>query len=373
MERVVITGMGAVTPIGNDVPTFWEGLKTGKNGIVPITHFDTTNFKAKLAAEVKDFDPTLYVDKREAKRMDSYCHFAVAAAKQAADQAGLVEGSFDPYRSGVFFGSGVGGLKVFEDEFPKMIEKGPGRVSPLCIPEMIANMGAAHISMLLGFKGESICPVTACATGNHAIGEAYRAIKHGYQDVMIAGGAESCIIRIATAGFQNMKALHTGEDPEAASVPFDARRSGFVMGEGAGALVLESLSHAKARGAKILAEVIGYGATSDAYHITAPDPEGEGGARAMMVAMADAGITPDQVDYINAHGTSTPINEKIETMAIKKAMGESGIQGAHFFHQVDDRSSARRSRCGRGDCLCHGNPERHHSAYHRLQGTRSGL
>ncbi len=326
MERVVITGMGAVTPIGNDVPTFWEGLKTGKNGIGPITHFDTTNFKAKLAAEVKDFDPTLYVDKREAKRMDSYCHFAVAAAKQAADQAGLVEGSFDPYRSGVFFGSGVGGLKVFEDEFPKMIEKGPGRVSPLCIPEMIANMGAAHISMLLGFKGESICPVTACATGNHAIGEAYRAIKHGYQDVMIAGGAEACIIRIATAGFQNMKALHTGEDPEAASVPFDARRSGFVMGEGAGALVLESLNHAKARGAKILAEVIGYGATSDAYHITAPDPEGEGGARAMMVAMADAGITPDQVDYINAHGTSTPINEKIETMAIKKAMGESAYK-----------------------------------------------
>ena len=326
MERVVITGMGAVTPIGNDVPTFWEGLKTGKNGIGPITHFDTTNFKAKLAAEVKDFDPTLYVDKREAKRMDSYCHFAVAAAKQAADQAGLVEGSFDPDRSGVFFGSVVGGLKVFEDEFPKMVEKGPGRVSPLCIPEMIANMGAAHISMLLGFKGESICPVTACATGNHAIGEAYRAIKHGYQDVMIAGGAEACIIRIATAGFQNMKALHTGEDPEAASVPFDARRSGFVMGEGAGALVLESLSHAKARGAKILAEVIGYGATSDAYHITAPDPEGEGGARAMMVAMADAGITPDQVDYINAHGTSTPINEKIETMAIKKAMGESAYK-----------------------------------------------
>ena len=323
MERVVITGMGAVTPIGNDVPTFWEGLKTGKNGIGPITHFDTTNFKAKLAAEVKDFDPTLYVDKREAKRMDSYCHFAVAAAKQAADQAGLVEGSFDPYRSGVFFGSGVGGLKVFEDEFPKMVEKGPGRVSPLCIPEMIANMGAAHISMLLGFKGESICPVTACATGNHAIGEAYRAIKHGYQDVMIAGGAEACIIRIATAGFQNMKALHTGEDPEAASVPFDARRSGFVMGEGAGALVLESLSHAKARGAKILAEVIGYGATSDAYHITAPDPEGEGGARAMMVAMADAGITPDQVDYINAHGTSTHLNDLVETRAVKAAFGDA--------------------------------------------------
>lgn len=326
MERVVITGMGAVTPIGNDVASFWEGLKTGKNGIGPISHFDTTNFKAKLAAEVKDFDPTLYMDKREAKRMDHYCHFAVAAAKQAFAQSGLTEGSFDPYRSGVFFGSGVGGLKVFEDELPKMLEKGPSRVSPLCIPEMIANMGAAHISMALGFKGESICPVTACATGNHAIGEAYRAIKHGYQDVMIAGGAEASIIPIATAGFQNMKALHTGEDPDAASVPFDARRSGFVMGEGAGAVVLESLSHAKARGATILAEVVGYGATSDAYHITAPDPEGAGGAKAMELAIADAGMTPDQIDYINAHGTSTPINEKIETMAIKKAMGDAAYK-----------------------------------------------
>lgn len=326
MERVVITGMGAVTPIGNDVASFWEGLKTGKNGIGPISHFDTTNFKAKLAAEVKDFDPALYMDKREAKRMDHYCHFAVAAAKQAFAQSGLTEGSFDPYRSGVFFGSGVGGLKVFEDELPKMLEKGPSRVSPLCIPEMIANMGAAHISMALGFKGESICPVTACATGNHAIGEAYRAIKHGYQDVMIAGGAEASIIPIATAGFQNMKALHTGEDPDAASVPFDARRSGFVMGEGAGAVVLESLSHAKARGATILAEVVGYGATSDAYHITAPDPEGAGGAKAMELAIADAGMTPDQIDYINAHGTSTPINEKIETMAIKKAMGDAAYK-----------------------------------------------
>lgn len=326
MERVVITGMGAVTPIGNDVASFWEGLKTGKNGIGPISHFDTTNFKAKLAAEVKDFDPTLYMDKREAKRMDHYCHFAVAAAKQAFAQSGLTEGSFDPYRSGVFFGSGVGGLKVFEDELPKMLEKGPGRVSPLCIPEMIANMGAAHISMALGFKGESICPVTACATGNHAIGEAYRTIKHGYQDIIIAGGAEASIIPIATAGFQNMKALHTGEDPDAASVPFDARRSGFVMGEGAGAVVLESLSHAQARGATILAEVVGYGATSDAYHITAPDPEGAGGAKAMERAIADAGLTPDQIDYINAHGTSTPINEKIETMAIKKALGDAAYK-----------------------------------------------
>ncbi len=323
MERVVVTGMGAITPIGNDVSSFWEGLKNGKNGIGPITHFDTTDYKAKLAAEVKDFDPTVYMDKRESKRMDRYCHFALAAAKQAAAQAGIAEGMFDPYRAGVFFGSGVGGLAVFEDEFTKLLEKGPGRVSPLCIPEMISNMGAAHISMALGFKGESICPVTACATGNHAIGEAYRAIRHGYQDIMIAGGAEASIIRIATAGFQNMKALHTGEDPDAASVPFDARRSGFVMGEGAGALVLESLSHAKARGAVILGEIAGYGATSDAYHITSPDPEGTSGARAMQLAMADADMTPDQIDYINTHGTSTPMNDKIETLAIKKALGEA--------------------------------------------------
>ncbi len=323
MERVVVTGMGVVTPIGNDVPSFWEGLKNGKNGIGPITHFDTTDYKAKLAAEVKDFDPTIYMDKRESKRMDRYCHFALAAARQAWAQAEISENTFDPYRAGVFFGSGIGGLPVFENEFTKLLEKGAGRVSPLCIPEMIANMGAAHISMALGLKGESICPVTACATGNHAIGEAMRAIRHGYQDIMVAGGAEASIIRIATAGFQNMKALHTGEDPNAASVPFDARRSGFVMGEGAGALVLESLSHAKARGAVILGEVAGYGATSDAYHITSPDPEGKGGARAMQLAMADAGMLPNEIDYINAHGTSTPMNDKIETLAIKQALGEA--------------------------------------------------
>ena len=326
MERVVITGLGAVTPIGNDVASFWEGLKAGKCGVGPITHFDPAEHKAKLAAEVKDFDPTVYIDKRESKRMDRYCHFALAAAAQAVEQAGLTDGGFDPYRAGVFFGSGVGGLKVFEDEFEKLLEKGPSRVSPFCIPQMISNMAAAHISMRYGFKGESLCPVTACATGNHAIGEACRAIRHGYQDVMIAGGAEAAIIRIATAGFSNMKALHTGEDPASASVPFDARRSGFVMGEGAGALVLESLSHAQARGATILCEVGGYGATSDAYHITAPDPDGEGGARAMQMAIADAGMTPSEIDYINAHGTSTPVNDRVETLAIKKAFGDAAYQ-----------------------------------------------
>ena len=264
MERVVITGMGAITPVGNDVETFWASLKAGKCGVGPITKFDVSDFKVKLAAEVKDFDVTQYVDKREARRMDLNCHFALAAAQQAVDQAGLKEGNFDPYRTGVIYGSGVGGLHIAEQEIPKLIEKGPGRVSPLCIPEMIANMAAAYISMRFGFKGENFCPVSACATGNHAIGEAMRTIRHGYQDVVICGGTENGIIPISMAGFQNMKAVHMGEDPTCASIPFDARRSGFVMGEGAGCLVLESLTHAQARGATILTEVAGYGASGDA-------------------------------------------------------------------------------------------------------------
>lgn len=302
---------------------FWESLVNGVCGIAPITRFDTADFKVKVAAEVKDFDPTQYIEPREAKRMDGFCHYAIAAAQQAVDQAGLAEGGFDPFRAGVIFGAGVGGLSVIEGEVEKMGVKGPSRVSPLCIPMMIGNMAAAHISMRFGFKGESFCPVTACATGNHAIGEAMRAIRHGYQDVVIAGGTENAVTRIGMAGFQNMKALYTGEDPLAASIPFDARRSGFVMGEGAGAVVLESLSHAEARGAKILCEVAGYGASSDAYHITSPDPEGEGAAYAMRAAIEDAGLTPDRVDYINAHGTSTPLNEKYETIAIKKALGSA--------------------------------------------------
>lgn len=323
MERVVITGMGAVTPVGNDVESFWESLTKGVCGIAPITRFDTTDFKVKVAAEVKGFDPASYMEPREAKRMDGFCHYALAAAQQAIDQAGLTEGTFEPFRAGVIFGSGVGGLTVVESEVEKMGVKGPSRVSPLCIPMMIGNMAAAHISMWFGFKGESFCPVTACATGNHAIGEAMRAIRHGYQDVVIAGGTENAISRIGMAGFQNMKALYIGDDPETASIPFDARRSGFVMGEGAGAVVLESLSHAQARGAKILCEVAGYGASSDAYHITSPDPEGEGAAHAMRAAIADAGLNAADVDYINAHGTSTPLNEKYETIAIKKAFGEA--------------------------------------------------
>lgn len=326
VERVVITGMGAITPVGNDVEGYWAALKAGKCGIGPITRFDASEFKVKLAAEVKDFDVTQYVDKREARRMDANCHFALAAAQQAVDQAGLKEGSFDPYRVGVIFGSGVGGLHVTEEEIPKLNEKGPGRVSPLCIPEMIANMAAAYISMRFGFRGENFCPVSACATGNHAIGEAMRAIRHGYQDVVVCGGTENGIIPISMAGFQNMKAVHLGDDPSCASIPFDARRSGFVMGEGAGCLVLESLTHAQARGAAILAEVAGYGATGDAYHITSPDPACDTAARAIANAIADAGLTPAHVDYINAHGTSTPLNEKYETLAIKKAFGEAARQ-----------------------------------------------
>lgn len=326
MERVVITGMGAVTPVGNDVKTFWESLKAGKCGIGPITKFDASEFKVKLAAEVKDFDVEQYIEKREARRMDENCQFALAAAQQAVDQAGLKEGNFDPYRTGVIFGSGVGGLHVTEIEIPKLNEKGPGRVSPLCIPEMIANMAAAYISMRFGFKGENFAPVSACATANHAIGEAMRAIRHGYQDIVICGGTENGIIPISMAGFQNMKAVHTGDDPTCASVPFDARRSGFVMGEGAGCLVLESLSHAQARGAEIFAEVAGYGASGDAYHITSPDPSGEAASRAILGAITDAGLTPADVDYVNAHGTSTPLNEKYETTALKKAFGDAAYK-----------------------------------------------
>lgn len=322
MERVVITGMGAVTPIGNDVSSYMEALKAGKCGIAPISRFDTEEFRVKVAAEVKDFDIEQYIEKREAKRMDVFCHYAVAAAKQALTQSGLLDGGFDPWRAGIIFGSGVGGLPIVEVECRKLVEKGPNRVSPLYIPEMIVNMAAAQISMHFGLKGESFAPVTACATSNHAIGEAMRMIRHGYQDIVLAGGTEAAITPIGMAGFQNMKALYLGDEPNAASVPFDKRRSGFVMGEGAGAVILESLSHAKARGANIICEVAGYGATTDGYHITSPDPEGAGSAQAMLSAIKDAGLTPADIDYINAHGTSTQLNEKYETIAIKKAFGD---------------------------------------------------
>ena len=330
MERVVITGMGAITPVGNDVPSFWESLKTGKCGIGPITKFDVSDFKVKLGAEVKNFDPTQYMEKREARRADANVHYAMAAAVQAVEQAGLKEGNFDPYRTGVIFGSGVGGLHVAEQEVPKLLEKGPGRVSPFAIPEMIANIAAAYISMHFGFKGENFCPVSACATGNHSIGEAMRAIRHGYQDVVVCGGTENGIIPISMAGFQNMKAVHMGEDPTAASIPFDARRSGFVMGEGAGTLILEEYEHAKARGAKIYAEVCGYGSTCDAHHVTAPDETAVASARAIKEAMAELEGVPAEKIYINAHGTGTALNDKTETNAIRKALGEEDAQKVHI-------------------------------------------
>lgn len=322
MNRVAITGLGAVTPLGNDVPSLWEGLKAGKCGIGPITRFDTQDYKAKVAAEVKDFDPTLYMDKSDVRKNDLFCQYALAAASQAVDESGIV-GTLPPERIGTYFGSGIGGICTFTQEQNTLMEKGPRRVSPFFIPALIVNMAGGMIAIKYKFKGASIPVVTACATGNNAIGEAYRAIKHGYLDAVVAGGAEAAIVPVGVAGFSNMKALTTSEDPTAACTPFDARRSGFVMGEGAGALVLEEYEHAKARGAKIYGELCGYGVTCDAYHITAPDPEANGGAQALQMAYEEAGGVADpKTLYINAHGTSTPLNDAGETLAIKKGLGE---------------------------------------------------
>jgi 3-oxoacyl-[acyl-carrier-protein] synthase II len=320
MKRVVVTGMGAISPLGNDVPTLWENIKGGKCGIGPITKFDTTDFKVKVAAEVRDFDPKAYMEKPDIMRSDICTQFGLAAAVQAMTDSG-VQGTVEPERIGVYFGTGIGGIATFMTEHQKLLEKGPRRVSPYFIPMMIANMVPGTISIRYQCKGPSMPAVTACASGSNAIGEALRLIRHGYADAMIAGGAEATVNPLAAAGFCNMQALCTSEDPLQASLPFDKRRSGFVMGEGAGALVLEEYEHAKARGAHIYAEVAGYGSTCDAYHMTAPHPEGEGGARAIADAWQEAGLDTDKV-YYNAHGTSTPMNDKIETLAIKKALGE---------------------------------------------------
>ena len=322
MRRVVVTGMGCVTPVGNDVPTFWESLKQGKCGIGPITHFDTTDYKVKVAAEVKDFDPLQYMEKSELRKYDVFCWYAMAAATQAVEESGIKD-TLPPERIGTYFGSGIGGMSTFAQEQKVLMEKGPRRVSPFFVPGMIINMAGGLIAIKYNFQGASIPIVTACATGNNAIGEAYRAIKHGYLDAVLTGGAEAAIIPIGVAGFSNMKALSTTEDPAAACVPFDARRNGFVMGEGAGALVLEEYEHAVARGAKIYGELCGYGVTCDAHHITAPHPEGLGGAAALTMALEEAGGCEDFSKlYINAHGTSTPLNDSGETKAIKKALGE---------------------------------------------------
>ena len=321
-RRVVVTGMGAITPIGNNVKEFFENIKAGVCGIDFINCFDTEGYQAKLAAQVKNFEPKDYMDFKEAKRMDRFSQFAVAAAKEALEDSGIDLEKIDKNRFGVIVGSGIGSIGLIEKETKTLMEKGPRRINPLFIPMTITNMAAGNIAIQYGAKGVCTNVVTACATGSHSIGEAYRSIKHGYSDVMLAGGTEGSITPLAVAGFAALTALSTSSDPLRASIPFDKERDGFVMGEGAGILVLEEYESAVARGAKIYAEIAGYGATCDAYHITAPAPGGEGGARAMTLAMEEAGITAKEVSYINAHGTSTPTNDRIETAAIKLALGE---------------------------------------------------
>lgn len=322
-RRVVITGLGAITPIGNNAKEFWEGIKAGKCGIDEITHFDTTNFKVKLAAEVKGYNPEEYFDRKAAKRLDTFSQFAIIAAKEAWEDSKLDREKENMERVGVIVGSGIGGLETMEKEMANIHEKGPDRVSPMFIPMNIANMAAGNVAIELGAKGESISMVTACASGTHCIGESFRMIKNGYQDIVISGGTEATITPIGIAGFTNIKALSQATDKNRASIPFDKERSGFVMGEGAGIVILEELEHAKSRNAKIYAEVVGYGATSDAYHITSPAPGGEGGARAMKIAMEEANVKPEEITYINAHGTSTHLNDSCETEAIKTALGEA--------------------------------------------------
>ncbi len=320
-RRVVVTGIGAVTPLGNNTADTWQNMKSGRNGIAPITHFNTDNFKAKLGAEVKGFDPKEYLEVNEVLRTDRFAQFAVAASQQAVEESG-VKGTVEPERFAVLFGTGIGGIGTFETEHTKLMEKGPRRVSPLFVPMMIGNMASGLIAIRHDCRGPAMPAVTACASGSNAIGEAMRLIRHGYADAVTTGGAEASIVPIAVAGFSNMKALSVSEDPDAASLPFDKRRGGFVIGEGSVALVLEEYEHAKARGAKIYGEVCGYGSTCDAYHITAPHPDGRGGAQAMANAMKEAGYTENDTVYINAHGTGTPMNDAVETIAIRKALGE---------------------------------------------------
>ena len=321
-RRVVVTGLGAVTPIGNNVDDFWTSVKAGKIGFDHITKFDTTDYKCHIAAELKDFNPQDFMDRKAAKRMEPFSQYAVAAAKQAIDDSGLDIEKEDPYMVGCAIGSRIGSLQAMERETQKLYEKGPNRVNPLLVPLMICNMAAGNVSIQFGLKGKSINDVTACATGTNTIGEAYRSIQYGEADVMVAGGTEGSVCPIGIAGFTALTALSTVDDPTKCSLPFDKNRSGFVMGEGAGVVILEELEHAKARGAKIYAEVVGYGCSSDAYHITSPQEDGAGAARAMTNAMSDAGVTPADVKYINAHGTGTHHNDLFETRAIKLAFGD---------------------------------------------------
>lgn len=321
-RRVVVTGMGAITPIGNSVDEFWESVKQEKIGFAPITYFDTTDYKCKLAAEVKDFHPEEYMDKKAARRMEPFCQYAVAASKQAMEDAGLDMKKEDAFRVGCAVGSGIGSLQAMEREHSRLLDRGPSKVGPMLVPLMISNMAAGNVSIAFGLKGKSINVVTACATGTNSIGEAFRTIQYGDADVMLAGGTEGSVTPIGIAGFSALTALSSCEDPEKCSVPFDKDRSGFVMGEGAAIVVLEELEHAKKRGAKIYAEVLGYGCSSDAFHITSPAEDGSGAAKAMLNALQDGDVAPEKLTYINAHGTSTHHNDLFETRAIKLAFGE---------------------------------------------------
>lgn len=326
-HRVVVSGLGIISPIGIGKDAFWENVVRGKSGVRPITRFNTEGFKTRIAAEVLDFDPEAFIDKKEVRRMDRFVQFAVAAARLALDDAGINLQDIDPDRVGVVLGCGIGGMETFEDQARVLITRGPGRVSPFFVPMMISNMAAGYIAILNGFYGPNSTVVTACASSNHAIGESFRLIQRGEADVVLAGGTEAAVTPLAVAGFCAMKAMSTrNEEPERASRPFDAERDGFVIGEGAAILVLERLEHALARGAGIYAEVAGYGQSCDGFHITAPDPDGAGAAKAMAWALKDAGLQPGDVNYINAHGTSTPLNDKVETMAIKKVFGEAAYR-----------------------------------------------
>lgn len=322
-RRVVVTGLGAVTPIGNTAEEFWSGIRSGKVGIGPITRFDASEYKVQIAAEVKDFVAKERMDFKAAKRMEAFSQYAVAAAKEAFADAGIDMAAEDAYRAGVIVGSGIGSLQAVEQNYTKIVEKGPSRVNPLMVPLMISNMAAGNVSIQLGLKGKCTNVVTACASGTNCIGDAFRAIQYDDADIMVAGGTESCICPTGVAGFTGLTALSTSADPKRASIPFDKERDGFVLGEGAGIVVLEELEHAKARGAEIYAELVGYGSTGDAYHITSPQEDGEGAGMAMKLAMKEAGVEPEQIDYINAHGTSTHHNDLFETRAIKYALGDA--------------------------------------------------
>ncbi len=351
-RRVVVTGLGAITPIGNNVNEFWKGIKESKCGIDKITLFDTSNSKVKLAGEVKNYDPEEHFDKKLVKRLDRFTQFAIIAAREAMKDSKITAENTDMTRLGVAVSTGIGGLKTIEENNELLLEKGPDRVSPMYIPMAIGNMATGNIAIDIGAKGETFGMVTACASATHSIGESFRIIRHGYQDVMLAGGTEAGITPTGIAGFANIKALSTSEDKTRASIPFDKERNGFVMGEGAGVIVLEEYEHAKKRNAKIYAEIVGYGATSDAYHITSPAPDGEGGARSMKIAMEDAKIKPEDIDYINAHGTSTQLNEKCETLAIKRALGDYAKKVMVSSTKGNTGHLLRRSRWNRGNCNC---------------------